>query len=154
MKALKDYEELFELLNRAKVKYLVVGAYAVGFYAQPRFTGDIDIFVECSKRNATRLLTAIEKFGFKNVGIEKTDFETPGKIVQLGYPPFRIDLITEIDGVSFRSAWKNRIKDAFGKHEVYYISKEDLIRNKRTTARARDLFDLELLGYRKRERNK
>jgi c-di-GMP-related signal transduction protein len=152
MNGLEDYEELFVLLNREKVKYLIVGAYAVGYHAQPRATGDIDIFVESSKRNASRLLTVIEKFGYKNVGIRTTDFETPGIIVQLGYPPFRVDFITEMDGVEFRNAWKHRVRAKFGHQQGYYISKRDLIKNKQASGRARDAFDLELLGYRKRKK--
>jgi len=148
----KDYEEFFELLNLHKARYLIVGAHAVAFHGQPRFTGDIDIFVACDRKNADRLLEVVERFGFKNVGINKDDFLKPDLILQLGYPPFRIDILTNINGVIFKSAWKNRVKGTFGKHKVWYISKSDLIRNKRAVGRTQDSFDLELLGVKKRKR--
>ena len=141
----KDYEEFFALLNKEKVRYLIVGAYAMAYHAQPRFTGDIDIFIEVDKTNAKRLLNAVEKFGFKNSGLTSVDFLKPDQIVQLGYPPLRIDILTSIDGVSFGIAWERRVRAKFGKQKVWYISKRDLIRNKKAAGRTRDLLDLELI---------
>ena len=147
MNVQKDYEELFELLNQEKVKYLIVGAHAVAFHAQPRFTGDIDIFVEASSQNAKRILKVFEQFGFGNVGVSQKDFEKPKQVVQLGKPPVRIDFITEIEGINFHTAWRNHSEGRYGKEIVYYISKDDLIKNKVLLGRKQDLFDLELLGY-------
>ena len=148
----KDYEEFFELLNRQKIKYLIVGAYAVAFHAHPRFTGDIDIFIVANRTNAGRLLKVLRQFGFKDLGITIEDFLKTDRIIQLGYPPLRIDILTSIDGVSFNTAWANRVRGNFGKQKIWYISKKDLIRNKRATGRARDLLDLELLGALKKKR--
>ena len=145
MNTQKDYEEFFALLNNEKVKYLIVGAYAIAYHAQPRFTGDIDIFVEVNTKNAVRLTAAVKKFGFANVGLASTDFLKPNHIIQLGYPPLRIDLLTNIDGVTFHTAWGNRVRGKFGKQPVWYISKKDLIRNKKASGRIRDLLDLELI---------
>ena len=150
MDAPKDYEEFFVLLNKEKIKYLIVGAYAVAYHAQPRFTGDIDIFVEAGRTNAERLLKVVQKFGFGETGLTAADFLKPHQIIQLGYPPLRIDLLTSIDGVSFGTAWKRRVKGKFGRPGVWYISKRDLIRNKRATGRTRDLLDLQLMRMKKK----
>ena len=152
MNVQKDYEELFALLNREKVKYLIVGAHAVGFYGQPRYTGDIDIFFDSSLVNGKRILCALERFGFGKLGITVDDLIAPGAIMQLGYPPVRIDFINMIDGVSFENAWRNCSKGRYGKQPVNFISRKDLIKNKKASGRQRDLFDLELLGYKKRNR--
>ncbi len=141
----KDYKELFELLNSEKVKYLIVGAYALAFHGQPRYTGDIDIFIDAKKRNALKLINVIKRFGFDQIGITEQDFLKPDRIVQLGYPPLRIDIMTSIDGVSFERAWRHRIRGEFGKQNVWYISKKDLILNKRSTGRAQDKLDLSMI---------
>ena len=141
----KDYEDFFVLLNERKVKFLIIGAYALAYHGCPRYTGDIDIFVSADPNTAGKVLAAIESFGFKGVGITKKDFQKPDTIIQLGYPPLRIDLVMEIDGVSFNTAWKNREKGFFGKQKVFYISKKDFIRNKKASNRAKDKLDIELL---------
>ena len=141
----KDYEEFFVLLKKEKVKFLIVGAYALAYHGYPRFTGDIDIFISNEPPNARRALSAIEKFGFQGIGITVEDLLKPDSILQLGNPPLRIDIITDIDGVSFTSAWKNRVRGIFGKQNVWYISKKDLVKNKKATGRTQDKFDLEML---------
>lgn len=146
MNVQKDYEELFELLNRQGVEYLIVGAYALAFYGQPRYTGDLDIFIRISRKNSNRLYKVVDEFGFKGVGIAPEDFLKKGRIVQLGYLPVRVDIITSIDGVSFKSAWSGRTQGEYGEQKVWYLSKKDLIKNKKASGRVRDLQDLELLG--------
>lgn len=143
-----DHEELFELLNSEKVRYLVVGAHAVGFYSEPRATGDIDIFVPTDPAIADRLVKVIDKFGFSGLGITRDDFLIPDRIIQLGYPPLRIDFITGIDGVQFSDAWRSRERGLFGGVSVWYISKENLIKNKREVGRPKDKIDLLLLKRR------
>ena len=122
-----------------------MGGHALAFHAKPRFTKDIDIFVEPSPRNAKRLMQALDDFGFGDVGLTEGDFSAPGAIVQLGVAPNRIDLITAIDGVTFDEAWQGRVKGRFGSQDVYFLGKTDLIRNKRASGRKQDLADLEWL---------
>ena len=104
----KDFKEFIELLERHNVAYLIVGGYAVGFHGYPRFTGDLDIWLKISEANAMRLMDVVKDFGFSTLGITKNDFLEHGNIVQLGYPPLRIDLLTEIDGVSFDACFTNK----------------------------------------------
>lgn len=142
----KDFAELFACFNARGVKAVVVGGYALAFHAKPRFTKDIDVFVEPSPENAERLMAALGDFGFGNVGLTAGDFSSPGAIVQLGLPPNRIDLLTAIDGVSFPEAWEGRVAGTYGSHPVFYLGLEELRRNKRASGRAQDLADLEALG--------
>ncbi len=145
MRIEKDFKEFIELLNKNRVKYLVVGGYAFAFYAEPRFTKDIDFFVEISDRNAENIIKTLIDFGFKSTDIKKEYFLEPGKIIQLGFPPVRIDIITSITGVEFKDAWKNRKKGEYGDIPCYFISKEDLMKNKKASGRSQDIADLELL---------
>jgi hypothetical protein len=143
----KDLREFVALLNSTRVKYLLVGGHAVAWHGYPRFTGDIDFFVESSVENATRLERVLLDFGFQSVGVSAADFMTPGMVIQLGRPPNRIDLLTSIDGVEFGPAWENRaVADLEGMH-VNVISKADLLRNKRATGRGQDLADIERLEH-------
>jgi hypothetical protein len=132
-------------LNAQSVKALIVGGYAVAFHAKPRFTKDIDLLVEPDPDNALRLLRALSEFGFGALGLGVEDFTTPGRVVQLGMAPNRIDLMTAIDGVSFADAWSGRVSGHFGAVPVFYIGKAELVRNKRATGRAQDLADVEAL---------
>jgi hypothetical protein len=132
-------------LNAQSVKALIVGGYAVAFHAKPRFTKDIDLLVEPTPDNARRLLQALSDFGFGAADLTADDFTTPGRVVQLGVAPNRVDLMTAIDGVSFTDAWTGRVSGRFGAVPVFYIGKAELARNKRATGRAQDLADLEAL---------
>jgi len=138
-------EDFIELLNKHNVKYLIVGAYALALYAEPRNTGDIDVFIERTDENATNLLKALEEFGFGSLALTVTDFISENIIVQLGVQPVRIDIITTISGVSFEEAFSTKEKKQFGKTVANFISKKFLIKNKKTSARKKDLADLELL---------
>jgi len=142
----KDFEELFACLRRRNVKAVVVGGYAVAFHGQPRFTKDIDVFVEPSPENAERLLAALSDFGFGGLGLTVADFATPGQIVQLGVAPNRVDLLTAIDGVTFDDAWRGRVRGHYGSEEVDYIGRAELVRNKRASGRPQDLLDIEALS--------
>jgi hypothetical protein len=133
-------------LRRRSVKALIVGGYAVAFHGRPRFTKDLDVFVEASPENAARLLAALADFGFGGLGLTLDDFSSPGKIVQLGVAPNRIDLLTTIDGVRFDDAWRHRLPGPFGRETVDYISAADLIRNKQASGRPQDLLDVEALS--------
>lgn len=141
----KHYEELLELLNAHEVRSLIVGGIAFSFYAEPRYTKDLDIWIDPEPENVQRLLRALDEFGFGSVGLKADDFLTPGRFVQLGYPPGRIDLLTSIPGISFPEAWANRVEDKLGNARAFYLSKPDLIRNKRAAARPQDLVDVQTL---------
>lgn len=130
-------------MKARNVKALVVGGYAVAFHGRPRFTKDIDVFIEPSPDNAERLLSALADFGFGSLGLTVGDFTSPGRIVQLGVAPNRIDLLTAIDGVVFGDAWAHRVPGPFGTVTVDYIGLADLIRNKQTSARPQDLLDVD-----------
>jgi len=145
MKAEKDFEEFIRLLNYHKVKYLIVGAYALIYYTFPRNTGDIDFFIDNSELNAKRLVKVLKDFGFEGIGLVKEDFTKPDSVIQLGFPPVRIDILTSISGINFDEAYKNRIKAKLGNEKVYFISRTDLIKNKKAAGRTKDLLDIEQL---------
>lgn len=144
-KATKDFEELFSCLRRHGVKAVVVGAHAVAFHAKPRYTKDIDVLLEPSPENAERVIAALNSFGFGTVGITTSDLDSEGKILQLGFPPNRVDLITSIDGVSFNQVWESRVEGDFGSERVYYIGLNELILNKRAADRPQDRADVDTL---------
>jgi hypothetical protein len=141
----KDFEELFASLTAHQVKALIVGGYAVAFHARPRYTKDIDILIEPTPENAERLLAALADFGFGDLGLIAADFTETGRIVQLGYPPNRIDLLTSLLGVSFPEAWANRVEGLYGTTHVFYLGKAELIRNKEAVGRPEDQADLRSL---------
>lgn len=145
MKVEKDYEELFVLLNKYKVKYCIIGAYAVAFYAKPRYTKDIDILIEPSVENSEKIIKALEDFGFKSLKLSKEDFLSEGKIIQLGYEPLRIDILTSIEGCSFEQIWKNKVVATYGAEKVFFIGLDDLIMNKKHSRRQLDKLDLDLI---------
>jgi hypothetical protein len=141
----KDFEEFFELLNKNSVEYLIVGGYAYAIHAEPRFTKDIDIFIRSTGENASRIIQTLIDFGFGNLGVTKDDFLEDNQVIQLGYPPNRIDLLTSISGVNFEDAWKNKVTGTYGDIAVHFIGKADLRKNKKSTGRKSDLNDLEKL---------
>lgn len=141
----RDFDEFFASLRRHEVRFVIVGAYAVAYHAKPRYTKDIDVFIAADTTNSNRLMMALEEFGFSGASLKASDFEGAGRIVQLGFPPSRIDLLTSIDGVSFEDAWTGRVEGTYGSTKVWYIGKAELIRNKRASGRPQDLLDLEWL---------
>jgi hypothetical protein len=141
-----DFRDLLALFNAHRVDYMIVGGYALAFHGAPRFTGDLDIFVKPDLENARRILKSLEMFGFNSVGLAAEDFQSPDKIIQLGFPPVRVDIITSLTGVSWKEAFLGRAKGKYGDIPVYYIGREQFVANKRATGRKRDLADLEALG--------
>ena len=141
----KDFKEFFALLNRNDVKYLLVGGYAFSIHAEPRYTKDMDIFFDGSTENAAKLLKALNQFGFSSLNITIEDLTKPERIIQLGYPPNRIDLMNVIEGVSFERAWGNKINTRYLNEPVHVIGKDDLIANKKAAGRKQDLVDVEKL---------
>lgn len=145
MKVEKDFEDFIELLNKNEVKYLIVGAYALALFAEPRNTGDIDIFYDRTKINAKKILKVLKDFGFQSLELTIDDFIQKEVVIQLGVPPVRIDLISTISGVNFKEAYLFKEGKQFGTTMANFISKEFLIKNKKATARKKDFADLELL---------
>jgi len=146
MEVQPDFKDLLELLNANKVKYMIVGGYALAYHGAPRYTGDIEIYVQPDSQNAIQILKALDEFGFGTVGLTSKDFETPDKVVQLGVPPVRIDIITSISGVSWKNASAGCVDGKYGETPVRYIGLNEFIINKRTTGRKKDIADLEALG--------
>jgi hypothetical protein len=146
MEVQSDFRELLALFNAHNVEYMIVGGYALAFHGAPRYTGDMDIFVRPDAANAQRILAALDEFGFGAVGLTHADFENPEKVVELGVPPVRVDIITSLTGVSWEEAFAGRAEAKYGDISVYYIGREQFIFNKRAIGRKQDLADLEALG--------
>jgi predicted nucleotidyltransferase len=141
-----DFKEFIQSLNDNDVRYLVVGGYAVALHGYPRYTKDIDIWIEPDPENANRMVRAIIQFGFESLGLEMDDFFAEDVIIQLGYPPNRIDLMTSLSGVNFKSCYEERISVEIDGVMVNFIDLANLRKNKSATARAQDLADLEYLA--------
>lgn len=148
----KDYEDLLKSFNKHKVKYCLVGAYALALYAPPRYTKDMDLFVEATPANARRILAALRDFGFSSLPLTEEDFSRPGKTVQLGYEPVRVDLLTAIDGCTFEEVWKNRKRGFYGRVKTHFMGVKELIKNKRASGRKQDEVDIQVLTKHKRPR--
>ena len=142
----KDLRAFIELLNSSGVEYVIVGGFALAFHVRPRYTGDIDFLIRSTPENAAKLAAVLAGFGFGSLGLTATDFLRPDCIVQLGYPPNRIDLLTSVTGVETDSVWRGRVASDLDGLPVHFIGREDLIRNKRATGRTQDRADLEALG--------
>ena len=152
MKVVPDYEELLKLFDKHKIKYCIIGAFAVAFYAKPRYTKDIDILVEPSYENGKNIIDALKEFGFGSLKLSAQDFTQEKQIIQLGYEPVRIDLITSIEGVGFDEIWKHRKHSNYGKQKVFFIGIDELIKNKKKSKRKQDQADLEILSAAKKHR--
>ena len=141
----QDFREFIELLIKHKAEYLIVGGYAVGIHGHPRYTGDLDIWLNPSPENAQLILKSVNEFGFSSFGLSQSDFTKPGNVIQLGYPPLRIDLLTEIDGVTFAECFVNRKEITVDGLQINFIGYRDLLKNKKETGRPRDIDDIENL---------
>ncbi len=140
-----DFEDLLRIFSDAEVRYLIVGGYAVMLYSEPRYTKDLDIWVEPSPGNAERVFDALARFGAPLSSLTPADFALPGNFYQVGMPPVRIDIIMSIDGVEFGEAWDNRNQSPVGSQLAWFIGRQELIRNKRASGRHIDLHDAEQL---------
>jgi len=141
----RDFKEFIQSLNDNQVRYLVVGGYAVALHGHPRYTKDIDIWIEMESENAKRAVKALTQFCFGSLDIKADDFLIPDEIVQLGYPPSRIDLITTLPGVDFATCFNSRVQVEMDGVVVNFINLENLKKNKRASGRHQDLADLENL---------
>ena len=140
-----DLREFIELFNALEVQYILVGAFAVAYHGYPRYTADIDLFIERSSENAKAIMHAIQQFGFGDLGLSSEDFLKEDQVIQLGVAPNRIDLLTFLSGVEFHEAWTTRVQGEIGGLSVPIISKELLKKNKAASGRSQDLADLEHL---------
>lgn len=140
-----DFSELFGFFLSRKVRFVIVGGHAVAVHAKPRYTKDVDVLVEPTAENAARVLAALADFGFGGLGLTTDDFTKPGQVVQLGYPPNRIDLLTSITGVGFEEVWRGRVETGYGGIELPFIGRAELIKNKLASGRPQDRIDVEWL---------
>lgn len=138
----EDFKEFIELLNARQVNYLIVGGYAVGFHSRPKFTQDIDFWIENSEENARKILSVLKDFGFGELDVTINDLTNPDMVIQLGYAPLRIDIITDLSGLNFSEAYARKVKGNYLGVDTYFISIEDLIRNKEIAGRDKDLLDV------------
>jgi hypothetical protein len=140
-----DFEELLRLLEEHGVEYMIVGGYAVAYHGHPRFTKDIDLFFRLTGANALRLRRVLVAFGFREEDLPLEAFTTAGSVLTFGVVPTRVDLINDIDGVTFDEARPNVVRGRYGNVEVTFIGLADLVRNKKATPRAKDKGDVEEL---------
>lgn len=139
-----DFKELLNTFNEHEVKYLIVGGYAVMKHSEPRFTKDLDIWVEASPDNARKVFQALKNFGAPLSNLTEADFAKDG-FYQMGRPPVRVDILMGLTGLDFESAWGNRVEGSYGETRTQFLSIEDLIINKRAAGRPQDLLDVENL---------
>lgn len=142
----QDFLEFIGLLETHGVDYLIIGGYAVALHGFPRFTGDIDFFVAVNPENATKLMDVFDAFGFGEIGISHEDFLQPDLVVEIGREPRKIQVLTGIDGVTFADCRSRRVEVKLQGMHLKFISKEDLIRNKKASARSKDLIDIDELN--------
>lgn len=149
-----DLREFVALLNSKEVDYLVVGAFAVSFHGYPRYTADLDVLVKPTIENAKRLLQVLSAFGFESLRVTEADLTEPDRVIQLGVNPNRIDLLTSISGVTFEEAWSGHCDGELDGIPTQFIGRRELIRNKESTGRVRDLGDAEELRKRDPKKNR
>ena len=143
-----DFADFLRLLNERNVRYIVVGGYAVAYHGYPRYTGDLDVFVEASPENAARLVEVYGEFGFDRSALKPAMFIVPDNVVRIGHEPVRLEVLTSITGVAFADAYVRRIEVEVNGLSVPFISLVDLIKNKLATGRGKDRVDAETLQKR------
>ena len=141
----RDFKEFLQLLNSNEIEYLVIGGYAVGYHGYQRATGNMDIWIASNEKNALKMVEALKKFGFDLPEVKKELFLIKEKVIRMGVPPMRLEILTSIDGVRFETCFKNRVIAELGDFKVNFISKDDLLINKRSSGRPQDLVDFDKL---------
>jgi len=141
----QDFLDLLRSFGAHSVRFLVVGAYALAVHGRPRATGDLDLWIEANPENADRVMAALRDFGAPLAGLSAADLSIPGVVYQIGVPPGRIDILTELSGLAFSEAWPARVRAPFGPLEVDVIGREAFIRNKLATGRDKDRVDIQSL---------
>ena len=146
MEVQPDFRDLLKLFNAHKVEFVVIGGYALAFHGAPRYTGDLDIFVKPDPENAQRIMKALGAFGFGSLELTAEDFQSPDRVIQLGVPPVRIDIVTSVTNITWETAAANRIEGKYGDVVAFYMGRAEFVANKRAVGRKKDLADLEALG--------
>ncbi len=141
-----DFSDLLHIFKKYKVRYLVIGGYAVVQYAEPRFTKDLDVLIGVDQENAEAVYKALVEFGAPLAGLTPKDFSEDGYFFQMGVPPVRVDVLMGIPGIKFEECWKRRVEVDFDDLKVIFMSKQDLIVSKRAAGRPQDLIDADLLS--------
>ena len=141
----RDFKEFLQLLNSKKIEYLVIGGYAVGYHGCPRATGDLDIWIAINEQTAKKMVEVLNEFGFDPPELQEEIFLKEQKVIRMGVPPMRLEIFTSIDGVDFDACFSNRLIEDFGDFKVNFISKSDLLINKRASGRPQDLVDFDKL---------
>jgi len=141
----KDFKEFIQLLNDHEVLYLVVDGYAVAFHGYPRYTKDIDLWIWLDKGNAEKLLNVLDDFGFGSLDLKVEDFISPEQVLQLGSPPNRIDILTDLKGIDFKQCYSSRVEFSIEGTKINFIDLGNLKKTKKATGRHQDLADLENL---------
>lgn len=154
MKLNRHYTDLLAAFAENRVRFLLVGAYALAYHGRPRATGDLDVWVEATPTNARRVFGALAAFGAPLERVEPEDFARLGSVFQIGIAPNRIDILTSLTALDFSSAWKNRRRAAYGSVPVFLLSASDLLQNKRALGRPRDLADAQELESHLRSRRR
>ena len=147
----RDYEELFSALNTYKIKFLVVGAHAVIFYTQPRFTKDLDVWIPASLNDPTRVYAALKAYGAPLHDMRPSDFQDPTLIFQIGVAPVRVDILIKLPGVTVQEAWTHRQRSRYGKAAINLLGLDELIKTKQASGRLQDKLDLEKLKRRAKQ---
>jgi len=140
-----DFKDFLRLLSSHNVKYLLVGGYAVGYHGYPRATGDMDIWIEMSKPNSKKIAATFRDFGMPNEAISESLFLEKNKVIRMGVPPVRLEVITSASGVDFNECYSNREVIEIDEIPINFISLQDLKKNKHAAGRYKDLEDLEHL---------
>jgi hypothetical protein len=140
-----DFKELLKIFEKHKIRYLIVGGYAVMKYSEPRFTKDLDVFIATDQENAKSVYWALKEFGAPLENLSSDDFAHEGYFYQMGRPPLRVDIMMSIPGIEFDVAWKNREVVEFNDIKLFFISRSDLIRTKEASGRPQDKIDIEKL---------
>ncbi|MEK6553046.1 MAG: nucleotidyltransferase [Bacteroidota bacterium] len=148
----KDFREFLQLLNEHQAEYIVVGGQAVIYYGYIRFTGDLDVWINNTEANAQKMITVLNEFGFESLGLSKMDFMENDAIIQLGYEPDRIDIMTSVAGLDFATSYRRAVKTEYDGEEIFLLSLDDLKINKKAAGRLQDLTDLEKLKNTKKKK--
>jgi hypothetical protein len=145
MELAPDFDEFIASLTARGVEFVVVGAYALAFHGAPRFTGDLDILVRPSLENATRVLEALEAFGFSVPDLTPEAIADRRRMLQMGVPPVQIHVMSAISGVEWNEVWSDRVEGILGRSRVSFLGRETFLRNKRAAGRPKDLADIDAL---------
>ena len=145
MELAPDFDEFIGSLNARGVEFVIVGAYALAFHGAPRFTGDLDVLIRPTAENASRLLLALEAFGFPVLELSPEAVADHRRMLEMGVPPVQIRVMSTITGVDWNDAWTGSVEGSLGSHRVRFLGRDSFLRNKRAAGRPKDLADIDAL---------